>query len=132
MLRLGLDVVEVERWERLCHQPGRRVLARLFDPAELAQCRGPREPERLAGRWAAKEAVMKALGHRPGPWRQVVILRGSGGVPEVSLRGRWQAAAEEQGLTTWMISISHERRVAAAVTVATTKPVPVATKPVAG
>ena len=73
---------------------------------------------RLAGRWAAKEAVMKALGVKAGPWRDLVVTTGTGGAPEVLLRGGWHDAARGRNIGGWQVSISHERGLAVAVAVA--------------
>ncbi|MDI6894349.1 MAG: holo-ACP synthase [Bacillota bacterium] len=118
MLGLGVDVVAVSRWRRLLRLQGDRVAGRVFAPEELAQCSGRRAAEQLAARWAAKEAVAKALGCRPGSWRDVVIQRGAGGVPRVLLRGAWMQAARQRGVKSWRISLSHERAVAVAVALA--------------
>lgn len=118
MLEVGLDLVEVERWRRLLGRYGMRFLRRVFSPEELAQCRGPRAAERLAARWAAKEAVVKALGGKAGSWQDLVILRDARGVPQVELRGGWARLARQRGVARWRISLTHERGVAAALAVA--------------
>lgn len=118
MLGIGLDVVEVARWRRLLERHGERILLRLFSAEERAQCGGLRAAEHLAGRWAAKEAVAKALGCRAGPWRDVVILRGAGGAPRVVLRGAWEQAARARGIAAIRVSLTHEALVAAAVAAA--------------
>lgn len=118
MLGLGVDVVAVARWRRLLRSYGERVAGRVFAPEELAQCRGPRAPEQLAARWAGKEAVAKALGCRPGSWRDVVIQRDPDGVPRVLLRGAWREAARARGVTSCHVSLSHEKTVAVAVVLA--------------
>jgi holo-[acyl-carrier protein] synthase len=118
MLGLGVDVVAVSRWRRLWRSYGDRLAGRVFAPEELAECRGRHAPERLAARWAGKEAVAKALGRRPGAWRDVVIQRGADGVPRVLLRGAWVEAARARGIRCWHISLTHEKAVAVAVAVA--------------
>jgi holo-[acyl-carrier protein] synthase len=74
----------------------------------------------LAGRFAAKEAVVKALGCGIGPvsWKEIEIRRGEQGQPVLKLHGNACQIAEEQGLETWSISISHTREHAVAVVVA--------------
>ncbi len=118
MLGLGVDVVSVARWRRLLRSYGDRVAGRVFATEELAQCRGPHAPEQLAARWAGKEAVAKALGCRPGSWRDVVIRRGPDGVPCVLLRGAWEEAARARGVSSCHVSLSHEKTVAVAVVLA--------------
>ena len=66
LLRTGVDLIEIERVRVAVEQYGDRFLARVYTPAELAQCRG--RYESLAGRFAAKEAAAKALG--TGVWRE--------------------------------------------------------------
>jgi holo-[acyl-carrier protein] synthase len=74
----------------------------------------------VAGRWAAKEAVMKALGQGIGDinFTDIEILRKPGGEPEVVLYGSAQDRAREKGITDWRVSISHERNLAVAVAAA--------------
>jgi holo-[acyl-carrier protein] synthase len=99
------------------------MLQRVYTPAELTHCRG-RVPE-LAARFAAKEAVSKALGvglhimARDGiDWHDVETLPDGNGKPNVYLRGRAATRAAELGLANWSISLSHGRDVAVAFVVA--------------
>jgi len=123
----GVDLIELDRVQRLVERHGDRVLCRVYTPPELVHCRG-RVPE-LAARFAAKEAVAKALGiglrimARDGVhWHDVETLPDSKGKPTVHLYGRAAARAEELGLTHWSISLSHGRDVAVAFVVATGEP----------
>lgn len=114
---IGVDIVEIDRLARLMDNS--RFLARVFTPAERDYCTaGANRAERFAGRFAAKEAVAKALGLGL-PWRDVEIRREDSGRPVVRLHGRAQAAA---GGGTALVSISHcrEYAVAHAVVVAAT------------
>jgi holo-[acyl-carrier protein] synthase len=102
---------------------GDRFLARIYTGAELAHCRG-RVPE-LAARFAAKEAVSKALGvgmnHISAEgirWQEVEVLPDRRGKPLLCLSGRAQVLAQEQGLDQWAISLSHSREHAVAFVVA--------------
>ncbi len=122
-LTSGVDLVELERIRRLIARHGERALARLYTPAELAHCRG-RLPK-LAARFAAKEAVAKALGvglrmmARDGiAWHDVETLPDPRGKPFLRLRGRAAALAAQQGLTHWSVSLSHERGMAIALVIA--------------
>jgi holo-[acyl-carrier protein] synthase len=122
ILTTGVDLVELDRIQRLIERYGDRVLNRVYTPAELAHCRG-RVPE-LAARFAAKEAVAKALGigllimARDGVhWHDVETLPDPKGKPVVHLHGRAAACAAELGLTDWSISLSHGRDVAVAFVV---------------
>lgn len=74
----------------------------------------------LAGRFAAKEAVAKALGCGIGPvsWQEIEILRGVEGEPVIVLHGKAQQIADRSGLVTWSVSISHSRACAIAMVVA--------------
>ena len=119
----GVDLIELDRMRRLVERHGDRILCRVYTPPELVHCRG-RVPE-LAARFAAKEAVAKALGvglrimARDGVnWHDVETLPDSKGKPIVFLYGRAAARAEELGLTDWSISLSHGRDVAVAFVVA--------------
>jgi len=99
---IGVDIVEVARLARLVNRT--RFIERVFTAAEADYCRaGVNVAERFAGRFAAKEAVAKALGIGL-PWRDVEILRQASGRPEVVLRGR---AAEAAGEGIVLVSISH-------------------------
>jgi holo-[acyl-carrier protein] synthase len=123
ILTTGVDLIELDRIRRLAGRYGERALNRVYTPAELAHCRG-RVPE-LAARFAAKEAVAKALGvglrilARDGiNWHDIETLPDPKGKPVVHLHGRAAARAAELGLTTWSISLSHGRDVALAFVVA--------------
>jgi holo-[acyl-carrier protein] synthase len=123
-LSVGVDLVELDRIRRVVARYGDRFLSRVYTPAELARYRD-RLPE-LAARFAAKEAISKALGvglsHLSAQgigWQEVEVLSDPLGKPVVCLLGRAQALAEEQGLGTWAISLSHGRDYALAFVVAT-------------
>ncbi|HID88489.1 MAG TPA: holo-[acyl-carrier-protein] synthase [Anaerolineales bacterium] len=120
---VGVDLVEVPRVERMLARYGERFLERVFTPGEVLYTRG-RVPE-LAARFAAKEAVAKALGvgvRMLVPdgvgWRDVEILGDHRGRPEVYLHGQAAERAQELGLTEWAISLSHTREYAVAFVVA--------------
>jgi holo-[acyl-carrier protein] synthase len=118
-LSVGVDLIELDRIRQAVDRHGERFLARIYTPEELSRYRD-RLPE-LAARFAAKEAVSKALGvglnhisaHGIG-WQEVEILPDPRGKPLVCLSGRAQVLAEEQGLRTWAISLSHGRDYAVA------------------
>jgi len=123
MLTTGVDLVHIPRIQRAVERFGQRFLERVFTPTEVLYCRG-RVPE-LAARFAAKEAVSKALGvgmrvlSRQGIYfREVEVLPDMFGKPHVTLHGRAAERAAELGLTEWAISLSHEREVAIAFVVA--------------
>jgi holo-[acyl-carrier protein] synthase len=120
---VGVDLIEIARVERVLTRYGGRFLERVFTPAEILYCRG-HLPE-LAARFAAKEAVSKALGvglnhistHGIG-WQEVEVLPDPLGKPVVYLSGRARELAEVQGLAEWAISLSHGREHAIAFVVA--------------
>lgn len=113
-LSVGVDLVELDRLRRAVERHGERFLGRVYTPDELALYR-ERVPE-LAARFAAKEAVSKALGvglRHISPhgirWHDVEVLPDGFGKPLVRLSGRARVLAEEQGLHQWAISLSHGR-----------------------
>ena len=107
----GVDLVDCLRLREAIDRHGRKFLDRVFTPAELAYCLGrKRETEHLAGRFAAKEAVLKVLGTgwRNGiKWTDVEILNEPSGQPRVRLHDECKRLAAEQGLSEVLISISH-------------------------
>ncbi len=123
MLTTGVDLVEIARVERALSRHGDRFLERVFTPAEVLYCRA--RPAELAARFAAKEAVAKALGvgmrmmARDGiGWREAEIVGDLRGKPLVRLHGRAAERAEELGLTEWAVSLSHTHEHAIAFVVA--------------
>ena len=117
---LGVDLIEISRVERALARFGDRFLQRVFTPAEVLYSRG-RLPE-LAARFAAKEAVSKALGvgvRMLSPlgidWRDVEVTGDRRGKPLLHLHGRAAKRAEELGLAEWVVSLSHSRDLAIAL-----------------
>lgn len=117
-LLLGLDLVEVERVSGLLKRWGEQFLNRVFQPGELRENRShPRAfAEHVAGRFAAKEAAMKALGTgwRGISFRDIVIGRDPRGKPTLELRGRAKERAEELAVRAVEVSITHTSHLAAA------------------
>jgi holo-[acyl-carrier protein] synthase len=120
MLRTGVDLIEVDRIEQAIARHGERFLQRIYTLQELAQV-GQSTPS-LAARWAAKEAVAKALGTGIGDveWLEIEILRGPNQEPVLHLHGNAQRLADEQNLHVWSLSMSHTREHAIAMVVAQT------------
>lgn len=114
----GVDLIEVARIARAQQRHGARFTARCFTPGEQADCAG--QPVTLAGRFAAKEAVAKALGCGIGAvrWVDIEVRRGPAGEPRLHLHGPARALAAERGLTGWALSLSHTRDLAIAFVVA--------------
>ena len=107
----GVDMVPCSRLRQVIDRHGERFLQRVFTEVELAYCRDRhREIEHLAGRFAAKEAVLKVLGTgwtNGIAWTDVEIRNAPSGRPSVHLSGRCREIADELGLAEVLISISH-------------------------
>ena len=107
----GVDLVECARLAEAIGRHGERFLRRVFTDRERAYCRDrKREIEHLAGRFAAKEAVLKVLGTgwRNGiSWTDIEVVNLPSGQPRVQLAGRCRQLADELGLSAIVISISH-------------------------
>lgn len=108
----GIDIVETARIRRMVEEHGAHFLDRCFTPREQAYCSASakRRIEHLAGRFAAKEAVLKVLGTgwRGGiAWTDVEILPEPSGQPRLTLTGECFRIAEKLGINQWHISISH-------------------------
>ncbi len=118
MLTCGVDITEVERIKGALTRFGPRFLKHIYTPAEQAYC-GDNVPE-YAARFAAKEAISKALGTGIVGirWVEMEILADSRGKPFVRLHGRAADRAAALGLTEWAVSLTHERTHAIAMVVA--------------
>jgi holo-[acyl-carrier protein] synthase len=118
MLRTGVDIIEVSRIDAAILRYGDRFFGRFFTHRELIDSEG-RTPA-LAARFAAKEAVAKALGCGIGEvgWKDIEIVRDSSRRPEVALHGPAKVLAEAMGLSEWSISLSHTHEHAMALVVA--------------
>ena len=117
MLAVGVDIIELDRIARTVERWDQRFLDRIYTPQELAYCRG-RVPQ-LAARFAAKEAVMKALGTgRYGlSWRDIEVVRSRGRAPSIQLHDRALRISERLGMESLTLSISHSRDYAIAMVV---------------
>lgn len=117
-LATGVDLIDISRFKGVFSRYGQRLLDHVFLPSELAYCRG-RVPE-LAVRFAAKEAVSKALGTglRGVSFREIEIVGDELGKPLVRLYGRARQRADDLGLTQFEVSLSHERTLGIAFVVA--------------
>jgi holo-[acyl-carrier protein] synthase len=117
-LATGVDLIEIARIEVVLSRQGKAWLERIFTPAELEYC--GKRAESLAGRWAAKEAVAKALGTGIGDvsWQEIEILGDDQKAPRLTLHGNAEKKAKELGLTNWSVSISHSQSHSVAFVVA--------------
>ena len=108
-LSTGVDLIEISRIEEVISRHGKHYLERIYTPAELEQC-GKRS-ESLAGRFAAKEAVAKALGCGIGDvaWKDIEILGDEQNAPVLTLQGAAKQRADNLGYSTWSVSISHSQ-----------------------
>jgi holo-[acyl-carrier protein] synthase len=118
MLRCGIDLIEVRRVAQGIERFGERFLNRFFTPGERSDCGD--QPHRLAARFAAKEAVAKALGTGIGAvgWAEIEIRCGERGRPTLYLHGAAAQEAGTLGLTEWDVSLTHTADHAGAVVVA--------------
>ncbi len=114
MLVTGVDIIEIDRVERVFERYGERFLKRIYRDGEARYARG-RAPQ-LASRFAAKEAVMKLLGTgvRGVRWRDIEVVRPPGMAPRIALHGTARARAERIGLTDIALSLSHSKNYAVA------------------
>ncbi len=106
MLHVGTDIIEVHRIREAMERWGERFLDRVFTDYERALCK--QKPERLASRFAGKEAVMKALGTgaRGLKWREIEIASESSGKPVVRLYGKAREKADSLGIRELTVSLS--------------------------
>lgn len=123
MKAVGLDAVEIDRIAEAIERHAERFLGRIYTDAErkLAEDSGEARHQFYAGRFAAKEAVLKALGtgYAEGlGFREVEILRDDRGAPALTLHGAAGDRAAALGITKILVSITHNRRDAHAVAVA--------------
>lgn len=118
MLSVGVDLIETRRVARALERWGDRFLAHVYTAAEIQYSRG-HVPE-LAARFAAKEAISKALGTglRGVTWREMEVLADPRGKPLVRLHGRARKRANDLGLDEFSVSLSHSREYAIAFVVA--------------
>ncbi|HUK40033.1 MAG TPA: holo-ACP synthase [Candidatus Acidoferrales bacterium] len=114
IVSVGVDMVEVERIRRALEDGriGRRFRERVFTEKEIRYCETKKRGkyESYAGRFAAKEAVMKALGRGWGSqvaWRDIEVARARSGKPDIVLHEKTAGVAAALGIRRWSLSISH-------------------------
>jgi holo-[acyl-carrier protein] synthase len=117
-LRTGVDIIEIERIDKAIQKHGQRFLRRIYTQRELALV--GKNTASLAGRFAAKEAVAKAMHTGIGDitWKEIEILHGQYRQPSLFLHGNAKRIANELNLSVWSLSISHNNNTAIAFVVA--------------
>ena len=111
IIGIGTDITECLRIARMIERHGEAFIARVYTPEEIRYCQSRKQStQHFTGRWAAKEAVLKALGtgwRRGISWRDIEVLNETGGKPLVMLTGGAREVAEELGITEMLVTISH-------------------------
>ena len=115
---IGIDIVEIKRLERVSRRWGRSFLKKVYTDRELAYARSKRFPyQHLAARFAAKEAIFKALGEVEKDfvgWKNVEILNDAYGKPEVFWHGQAERCRKKRGIAGVVVSLSHTENYAVA------------------
>jgi holo-[acyl-carrier protein] synthase len=118
VLGIGVDIVENARIRAMLESHGERFLVRVFTDAERAYCSPMRDPAPFfAARFAAKEAVAKAFGTGIGKemeWRHIEVVRAESGQPSIVLHESAAAYAQQRGVSTVIVSLSHSEHYALA------------------
>ncbi|HEX7167420.1 MAG TPA: holo-ACP synthase [Acidimicrobiales bacterium] len=117
LVSLGTDVVDLDRF-RIALQRTPRMIERVFTEGERAYALRKRDPtERLAARFAVKEATMKALGVGLGayPFHAVEVVKAPSGEPSLRVTGKAAELARARGIAGWKVSITHSDLIALAV-----------------
>ena len=115
IIGIGIDATDLHRVADILQRYGDRFLRRVFTDGEIAYCTKRRDPvPHLAGRFAAKEAAMKALGtgqSRGVMWKDIEVVRG-GGPPRLELYGGAGRRATQMGVTGSLLTITHSETLA--------------------
>ncbi|MCD5390578.1 holo-ACP synthase [candidate division NPL-UPA2 bacterium] len=115
----GIDLIQVSRIREAVGRWNDRFLQRIYTPREIQYCQRKRSPTvHFAGRFAAKEAVGKALGETL-PWKDVEIGNGRLGEPKVNLTGKAKKLSQGRGVKRILLSLSHDRSYAIAQVILT-------------
>ena len=119
---IGIDLVEIDRIERMIEKYGDAFLAKVFTPEEIDFCSARAKPaQHYAARFAAKEAALKALGtgvQKQSGFKDVMVERAEQEAPNLILKRGAQRRADELGVKTMHVSLTHTERYAAAYVVA--------------
>lgn len=117
-IAVGIDIIEVDRVRKVYERHGERFLQRVFTEREIGQCRG--KINRFAARFAAKEAISKALGTgiHGVAWREMEIVQLRSGRPTVRLHGKAKLRAEQLGISAFDVSMSDLAHFSIAIAIA--------------
>ena len=119
---VGTDIVEIPRIGKMIARHGEHFLTRVYTDEEIRYCQRRKESfQHFAGRWAAKEAVMKTLGtgfSRGVGWRDIEVCSSRSGQPSIALHGGAREIALQAGIAEILITISHCRAYATATALA--------------
>jgi len=122
VIGIGTDITECLRIARMIERHGELFINRVYTPEEIRYCQNRKQStQHFAGRWAAKEAIMKALGtgwRRGIAWRDIEVRSEPGGQPVVGVRGGVKEVVEQLGVARILVSISHCRTHATAYAIA--------------
>jgi len=121
ILGVGIDIVDIERMERILARRGERFVRRVFTPSEERYCSAARRPAlHFAARFAAKESLLKSLGRGlgAGGFREIEVVREKGGRPAIRLSGKIRDVAAAAGVEVFHLSLSHTDTSAVAMVIA--------------
>ena len=125
IIGIGTDITECLRIARMIERHGEMFISRVYTPEEIKYCQSRKQAtQHFTGRWAAKEAILKALGtgwRRGISWRDVEVRNEPGGKPVVAVRGGVKDVVEQLGVAKIQVSISHCRSHAVAFAIAVGK-----------
>ena len=121
MIYTGIDMIEIDRIEKVLNEYNERFLNKIFTKNEQIYCN--KRPKQLASRFAAKEAVMKLLGTgvRGIPWKSIEFTRKRVAPPEIMIHGKAIIRAKKMGITRIALSLSHSKKYAIASAVGEAK-----------
>jgi holo-[acyl-carrier protein] synthase len=126
ILGIGTDIVECLRIAQMIERHGELFIDRVYTVTEIEYCRSRKQAtQHFAGRWAAKEAILKAIGtgwRRGISWRDIEVRNNEGGRPNVALCGGARDVVEQIGVGEVLVTISHCRSHATAFAIALARP----------
>jgi holo-[acyl-carrier protein] synthase len=120
IIGMGIDIADQTRFQRSLDRQGERIIQRIFTENEIVICQRYRKNvEHFAGKFAVKEAFMKAIGKETAKieFKEIEVLNQENGAPYILTHGKAKEAVEKLGITKIHISISHDANIAAAVVI---------------